>query len=251
MPTYIKPLIATSLALPITYAVFTSTRLYSPPSSHPITSALSVSPSFASSHSVTKIINPRGFKSRGDSRSVTLRLPASPKGLGDEELLARLMRGFWGGWAFAPERAALGLLGLRWTLVDYPRQREKSVQPKDVWKRSEISSEKLPDVDEVWFGGFQVIGKKIASADEDESYIDFAYGRSGSGFAGVHRFSIEHEDNKEDVSKEEQQVRITMSCVTCNARRDKVPGSGWLWTFHRTYSMLLFREGVAEVLRRF
>ncbi len=117
------------------------------------------------------------------------------------------------------------------------------------WKRSEISHEKLPEVDSIFFGAFQVVDKKLESDRSGESYIDFAYGSSQTSFAGVHRFSIERlggEDGSDD--GEGGGVRLSMSCVTCNPQEDKSIAPEWSSILHRTYAMLLFREGVAEVV---
>lgn len=122
MSSYIKPFILTSLAATTAY---TSTRLYRPspsPGLHPITSACHIPCSFAKSTTVTKFINPKGFRSWDDSRSVTLRLPQGAQGWSDEQVLARFTRGFFGGWVFGPERLALNVAGLQRKLVNFPLQ---------------------------------------------------------------------------------------------------------------------------------
>ena len=119
-----------------------------------------------------------------------------------------------------------------------------------VWKRSDLSDEKLPEVDSILFGAFQVVDKKPRSDEEGESYIDFAYGSSQRSFAGVHRFSVRSFDDKVHGGDDERgKVRISMSCVTCNPQEDKMAAPEWSSTLHRSYAMLLFREGIAEIVR--
>jgi hypothetical protein len=68
-----------------------------------------LSPTCASSHSLRKIVNPRNHIAVGDSRSIRL----STQGIGkisDEEILARFLKGFFGGWVFTPERYLILLL---------------------------------------------------------------------------------------------------------------------------------------------
>jgi hypothetical protein len=69
-----------------------------------------LSPSVSSSHSL-RIVNPKNHAIFCDSRSITL----SRKEVGsltDEEILARFVKGFFGGWAFMPERYLIGGLGM-------------------------------------------------------------------------------------------------------------------------------------------
>ena len=123
MPSYITSFILTSLAATTAYASYTSTRLYRPSSTRgrdPIITTTRIPASFAKSSTVTRIINPKGFRSWDDSRSVTLRLPPSAKDWSDEQVLARFTRGFFGGWVFGPERVALNVAGLQRKLVNFP-----------------------------------------------------------------------------------------------------------------------------------
>ena len=121
---------------------------------------------------------------------------------------------------------------------------------REVWKRSDISNEKLPEVDSIFYGAFQVVDGKLESDLEGGSYVDLAYGSSQRPFAGVHRFSLQHVDGQDAGDDGEGgKIRLSMSCVTCNPLEDKRAGPEWSRTLHRTYAMLLFREGVAEVVR--
>lgn len=122
---YITSVFLTSLAATTAYAAYTSTRLYRPSPSQgldPIVFSTHIPDSFTKSKTVTKIVNPRGFKSWNDSRSVTLRLPPNSKGWSDEQVLARFTTGFFGGWVFGPERVALNVAGFQRKLVNFPLQ---------------------------------------------------------------------------------------------------------------------------------
>ena len=149
----------------------------------------------------------------------------------------------------------LRMAGVAWGvgLVSFPKQQQSdggSVCTREVWKTSEIESEKLLEVDSVLFGAFQLVGKQLAKEKGGESHVDFAYGSSQRTFAGVHRFSVERVNGKDGVDEgEEDSVRLSMSCVTCNPKENRRVAPEWAGTFHRTYAMLLFREGVAEVVR--
>lgn len=111
----------------------------------------------------------------------------------------------------------------------------------------------------MFFGAFQVVDKKVRerslsssleSVNGRQSYIDFAYGSNESSFAGVHRFSLQREESEGGSEESEsERLRVTMSCLVCNPLEDRKPAPGWAWTFHRAYAMLLFREGVAEVVK--
>lgn len=134
---------------------------------------------------------------------------------------------------------------------------------EDIWTASQISDRNLPSIDTIFFGAFQVVDKRIvgqsnrqsmhtdlSASSEDESYVDFAYGAKDSRFAGVHRFSVARQRvGQNGGGKDGDTLRITMACVTCNAKEDRTLLPTWAWGFHRAYAMVLFREAVAEVVR--
>jgi hypothetical protein len=64
-----------------------------------------------------EITNPNKHIAINDSRRITIKLPGP---LSDEEILARYVKGFFGGWWFGPERAALRKLGK--VLVNFQRE---------------------------------------------------------------------------------------------------------------------------------
>jgi hypothetical protein len=74
-----------------------------------ITTTETLSPTAALSSSIHKTVNPRKHIIVADSRSIRL----SRKDIGnlsDEEILARFLKGFFGGWIFTPERYLIGFL---------------------------------------------------------------------------------------------------------------------------------------------
>lgn len=112
------------------------------------------------------------------------------------------------------------------------------------------------------FGAFQVIdfrirGQSNASDTDpvpsDESYVDFGFGSDQSRFAGVHRFSLSRSDSEAEKTKQSTGaaptvVRITHSGLACNPSHNKLITPLFVFTFHKFYAMLLYREGVAQVL---
>ena len=68
-----------------------------------------------------KIVNPKDHIAIGDSRHIYLSAKDIGK-LSDEEILARFLKGFFGGWIFTPERGLIGFLkgvGLKFVPVGF------------------------------------------------------------------------------------------------------------------------------------
>jgi hypothetical protein len=81
------------------------------------------------SATVSTLINPKGHTSLDDSRFIDVPLPKSATHLKDEAILAALLRGFFGGHVFAPERVLLRLAGME--LTNYTsRQSQYPVEDK-------------------------------------------------------------------------------------------------------------------------
>lgn len=119
-----------------------------------------------------------------------------------------------------------------------------------IWQPSQISSEKLPELNSLYFNSFQIVDQHTESTKGSESYVDIAFGKYKTSFVGAHRFSVQRQRDGLSANKDgDEEVRVTMSCVTCNAIEDKRVGPTWSSKLHRAYAMMLFREGVAEVLR--
>jgi hypothetical protein len=81
-----------------------------------ISSSDQVPPEFKKSKAA-EITNPNKHIALDDTRRITIKLPGP---LSDEEILARFVKGFFGGWWFSPERAALRGFGK--VLVDFQRE---------------------------------------------------------------------------------------------------------------------------------
>lgn len=150
------------------------------------------------------------------------------------------------------------------------------------WDTANLRGDKLPSLHSILFGGFLVggihiahtIGEQLpkkneqsAEASEIESSIDFLYGFNNGSFAGSHRFYITRIPAAEEESKEPRKIksndsntdgsktaretiRIHLACSTVNPSEDKSALPKFMLYFHNVYAMLLFRDGVREVLSR-
>jgi hypothetical protein len=122
-----------------------------------------------------------------------------------------------------------------------------------------LSAHELPPLQALLFGVFRVVDFHIEPQANQEtsrqtySYIDFAFGSDDGYIAGVHRFSV----SRNDLSKEETEqdadstasATIEFAHAGCNPRDNKPLKPEILQSLHMLYAMLLFREGVAEVLK--
>ncbi|GME43725.1 hypothetical protein NCS57_00863800 [Neofusicoccum parvum] len=192
---------------------------------------------FKSSHSVTSIVNPHGHPAIPSSRSISLSAFPIAKDLSDEQILARFVKGFFGGWVIGPERTILRLF--RPSLVHFPTLKDAGT-PISVWSPSSLSPTTLPAKNTVLFGTFQVLDVKIEERGdgETESFVDVGFGLDSIAFAGVHRFAV---------VRREKEVDLVYEDMCCNPVVDKPLRLGGLHEFHKVYAMLLFREGVADV----
>lgn len=109
------------LAIPIAYCLRTHpSSPFTPPfSKRRPYETIGIPSSFARSHTLRQLVNPRYFTENAMHDTRTLILTRSEvEGLSDEEILARFTRGFFGGWAFFIERIGLTLLGkLGWRVA--------------------------------------------------------------------------------------------------------------------------------------
>ena len=120
-------------------------------------------------------------------------------------------------------------------------------QSPPIWSASQLSSYTLPLLNSKLFGGFQVIDYRLKQDFPDDSkthsYIDFAFGSDTGYLAGVHRFSVWTD------SKDDRKVVIEYEDTAFNPKVDKPLLPDLLLRFHLVYAMVLFREGVLNVLR--
>ncbi|KAK5315896.1 hypothetical protein LTR70_006538 [Exophiala xenobiotica] len=252
--------LAALAACSFSYCVY---RRLAPTTSLDIITISTIPQSLAESRTNKIIVNPHNYIHSDDTREVRLSLDRS---LPDEQILARFMKGFFGGWIFAPERAAMRIARMQLVQVaalgDLPSSER-------VWSNREISREKLPQLGTVYFGAFRVAdkllqerhnlkhrdGKGHGMTPEDdgidiqdrESYIDFVFGSDEGMLRGVHRFSVLHGLCQADESS--QDVIIRFSHTSCNPGKNE-PLNRVLAALHLAYATLLFRDGVAEVLKQ-
>ena len=192
-----------------------------------ITVAHKVSESFIQSHTIQNLVNPRGHRIWEDARSIVIDAPDAT----DEAILATFMRGFFTGPAFAPERTALRLLGLK--IFWYPRFKTANIP---AWKVSELPNGLFPVGTLLW-GVFMVADVRL---DTEEKTVDILFNSSEGTFAGCHRLSVQRGGKG---------VKLGLECVVCNPSVDADPALSWTRPFHDWYAMLLFRDAAADVLQ--
>ena len=110
-----QKILATSLVAVVTaggaYA-FTVQRRVSLVDPKLITRFESIPESFEKSRSVSEVVNARKHTYKCDSRYITLDIPAQHHDVPDEVLLAKFIRGYFGGAVIGPERMTLQTVGL-------------------------------------------------------------------------------------------------------------------------------------------
>jgi hypothetical protein len=129
-----------------------------------------------------------------------------------------------------------------------------------IWLPADLSSKEVPPLHTLLFGTFRVVDSRMQPhvssqmSEHAESYIDFAFGSDDGFIAGVHRFSVSRNSNSNDDDlndKTTTSVTIEFSHKGCNPKEDKPMGPDFMQTLHLMYAMLLFREGVAEVIKTY
>ncbi|KAH6968930.1 hypothetical protein DER45DRAFT_548043 [Fusarium avenaceum] len=244
-----QKILATSLVAVVTTAGvygFTVRKRVSIVDRNLITRSTTIPSTFEKSKSVSEIVNFKDHVHHSDWRYITLDIPAQHD-VPDEVLLAKFVKGFFGGAVLRPERLTLQMLGIK--LVHFSR----AAQTTALWSLKDIPETTLLPDNSVLFGAFQVLDSRIAKAGDNkhlpkqtESYVDFAFGSDEVGFAGVHRFSVVR--SQKDQS-EEQTVQIHFQHMTCNPTVNKPLRMQWMLGFHEMYADYLFRDGVGEIKR--
>ncbi|KAI2615294.1 hypothetical protein GGR54DRAFT_306737 [Hypoxylon sp. NC1633] len=207
--------------------------------------------SFRNSETVTHLVNPRNHVCMTDTLSAMVELPPQYQDISDEALLAQFISGYLGGYVLFPERTFFRTFRpafTRFSMIDY------NAVPQPIWYVSQLSRSELPQLHTVVFGGFQVGSIQMrqphdgdAPGFNTESNIDFIYGKNTGEFAGAHRFSIIRPEKVR--SGEMSKVCVRYASVSCNPMVNRPVKPEVLYTFHRTYGALLFREGVSQVMR--
>jgi hypothetical protein len=228
-----------------------------------ITSSPRIPDALAQSTAVT-IVNPHSHVPIHDTRYIRLSVPNI---LSDEEILARFVKGFFGGYVFGLERGMSRAAGKVITRFEGKLQRYKpwytraltrkalqdTPMSSHIWSTTQLSVDELPPLHALCFGVFRVFDSRIEFADtlsQTYSYIDFVFGSDAGFIAGVHRFSVAREEVDATGEKEADNttnVIIEFAHSGCNLRENKPLKPDFLQTLHLWYAMLLFKEGIAEV----
>ncbi|KAG4288138.1 hypothetical protein FPRO06_05790 [Fusarium proliferatum] len=206
-----------------------------------ITRFKTVPEKFQKSRSVSEVVNAKQHIFDSDSRYITLDIPPQHRDVSDEVLLAKFVKGYFGGSVIRPERVALSTLGM--TLVNFSKS---GPAPRKLWSCTELPEVSLPPVNTILYGVFQVleteIGAKVAP-NRTESHIDFGFGSDSDVFAGVHRFVVVR--TKQEMS--EEKVQIHYESMACNPMQNKPLRPRILFKFHEFYADLLFRDAISEI----
>lgn len=134
-----------------------------------------------------------------------------------------------------------------------------------IWSKEQLNRNIILPLHAVVFGAFRVVDTHISNSrssavaqtipqslspkNDGYSFIDLVWGSEYKGvLAGVHRFSISHGVELKNGDEKEDSVIITFEC-TANSRDWAGVLGSTLMKFHILYSLWLFREGVAEVLK--
>lgn len=118
MPLF-RPSLLVTLSIPIT-GILIATYLHNRPlplhKNRKLSTTYELSPSLKTFPRSLEIVNPRSHRWITDSCSITLlksditKCGDEKKEVGDEEIMARFVRGFFGGWSFTPERGLIAAL---------------------------------------------------------------------------------------------------------------------------------------------
>lgn len=209
-----------------------------------IQSSPTVSESFESSPLIRHLTNARQHEAYGTTCAI--RIPRSHlQGLSDEQLLTRLVKGFYGGVIFQPEKICLGLLA---RLGVQRHHAQFSDSPASGTDLTEISEQGLPPpCTSLFHGTFMVLDSRIRSTSMDagksSSYVDIGFGNDATSFVGMHRFEV-----SPDPSPKGDYSILTLSSLACNPKSDKPSYLGWFVGLHTWYAGQLFRDGIREVL---
>lgn len=127
------------------------------------------------------------------------------------------------------------------------------------WSVDELPKHELPQLHSLLFGVWRITDKHIEKPSSrnarslQHSYVDLAFGADDFHIAGVHRFSVSRtpSDSKDEGTTDENTVNVNIEFAHtgCNPKKNERLKPDMLEGLHNWYAMLLFREGVAEVLK--
>jgi hypothetical protein len=219
--------------------------------------------SLSNANIVRALVNPHNHVAIGDSCSLVLTTHSEQETPSDEAILSALVKGFFSGPVFTPERIVLRLLGLQLVKFegeiaasnDIPRSAHRMYEiglaptAQRIWKTSQLSNTQLPTKTAILWGCFQVANIELSSSrDEDhKSMIDIVFGNNRGQFAGCHRFSVKRLETKSHAQRQHAQFQIQLESIVCNPTINKPISISFLEGFHRIYANMLFRDAVAEV----
>lgn len=234
----------------------------SPVHTRSIHSNLSI-PSSLERSKAASIISADGPVVFHDMRRIVL--PLCDTTFSNEEVLSRFVKGFFGGYVFWPEQYFLR--ALRKEIVHFDTLRDIPISSQ-IWSQAQLSREKLPGLHSLLFGGFRVVDCSIRESEtplqsspwnqNSGSYIDFVLGSDSGSIRGVHRFSVfrsgiekSNDEATCDIEKDhEKKVSLTIefSTLTCLPGMHGFIGLNAVYWFHLQYAMMLFRDGVKEII---
>lgn len=88
------------------------------------------------------------------------------------------------------------------------------------------------------------------SVSSTQSYVDYAFGSEDGLVAGVHRFTVFREAaGSSRVDDDKENVTIEFACAAHSPKANSYFQSRMMSVFHVWYAKVLFREGVAEVMK--
>ena len=233
------------------------------------------------------VINPHCHATEQESYTLRIRARDLSSPMGDEEILARFCKGFWGGWAFSPERWLFKWTGAsvtkftgtspnrklnapervyfgRLTSILVPGKKVENLVPTQIWYLSEFSTKKAPVIGSLLFNNFLVLDCSNASLVERTklfpssadiprptfAFADFAAGSNESTFSMSHRFEVTREQQPVEPNGEEEMIKITFSHVRCSPKTGGKPFPAWILPLHVAYAKLLFNDGIRAVMAK-
>ncbi|EHK47753.1 hypothetical protein TRIATDRAFT_298730 [Trichoderma atroviride IMI 206040] len=201
--------------------------------------------SLNNSNTVRTLVNPHNHVTMGDSCSTILTTLPEQETPSDEVILSALVKGFFSGPVFMPERIALRLIGLRFVTFD---GLEPTAQP--IWKTSQLSSTQLPMKTAILWGCFQIANIELSNSKDGDnrSVVDIVFGTDREQFAGCHRFSVKRVEENSHAQKQPAQFQVQVESIICNPTVNKPISISFLGGFHKVYANLLFRDAVAEAM---
>ncbi|KAI9371591.1 hypothetical protein BJX61DRAFT_18322 [Aspergillus egyptiacus] len=209
------------------------------------------------------VIDPASNPTEEETYILGIPLRKLTKGISDEEILARLSRGYFGGWGFSPERwIAPWVQGI----IDHDVVTNATISNGDasaelvkISSPDSLSRDHLPALGACLFDLYYLLDTSACSTEHrtrvfpgsaqfprpEGTFAEYAGRTKGRSLAASHRFEV----IRETVAGEEQ-VKIIYSHVRSNPRTGGRVYSTVMTGLHVLYAHLLFADGIREVLNR-